>query len=207
MLLALYEPVKLAEDLAFVDLISRGRVSYVIGIGYPYEECPMFGVRGPGGVIWWRSASNCCSASGRARPSTSRGRTVRITPEAVHPRRANAGVWRGHRGGRPPAARLGLMFLAESHDSLPRGLLPCRGGDCCAGARFALRGIPNTVFVADDPERAWAEIGEYLLLDVWSYSGWNAHREGTASISGAYGRRAGRRERCLPDRHAESRPA
>src|ERR1700687_4474930 len=44
LLLALYEPVKLAEDLAVVDLISRGRVSYVIGIGYRNEEFAMFGV-------------------------------------------------------------------------------------------------------------------------------------------------------------------
>ena len=50
LLLALYEPVKLAEDLAIVDLISRGRVSYVIGIGYRDEEFAMFGVerRRPG---------------------------------------------------------------------------------------------------------------------------------------------------------------
>jgi len=37
LLLAFYEPVKLAEDLAVVDLISRGRVSYVVGIGYRAE--------------------------------------------------------------------------------------------------------------------------------------------------------------------------
>jgi alkanesulfonate monooxygenase SsuD/methylene tetrahydromethanopterin reductase-like flavin-dependent oxidoreductase (luciferase family) len=44
LLVALYEPVKLAEDLAVVDLISRGRVSYVIGIGYRDDEFAMFGV-------------------------------------------------------------------------------------------------------------------------------------------------------------------
>src|SRR5271170_7030451 len=44
LLLALYEPVKLAEDLAVVDLLSRGRVSYVVGIGYRDEEFDMFGV-------------------------------------------------------------------------------------------------------------------------------------------------------------------
>ena len=44
LLLALYEPVKLAEDLAVVDLISRGRVSYIVGIGYRAEEFAMFGV-------------------------------------------------------------------------------------------------------------------------------------------------------------------
>src|ERR1700689_4352189 len=44
LLLALYEPVKLAEDLAVVDLIAHGRVSYVVGIGYRNEEFAMFGV-------------------------------------------------------------------------------------------------------------------------------------------------------------------
>src|SRR5271168_1776798 len=44
LLLALYEPVKLAEDMAVVDLISRGRVLYVIGIGYRDEEFAMFAV-------------------------------------------------------------------------------------------------------------------------------------------------------------------
>ena len=53
LLLALDEPVKLAEDLAVVDLISRGRVSYVIGIGYRDEEFDMFGVerRGRGHLV------------------------------------------------------------------------------------------------------------------------------------------------------------
>src|SRR5580704_7300565 len=53
LLLSLYEPVKLAEDLAVVDLISQGRVSYVIGIGYRDEEFDMFGVdrRGRGRLV------------------------------------------------------------------------------------------------------------------------------------------------------------
>src|SRR5579862_3423411 len=44
LMLAFYGPVKLAEDIAIVDLLSRGRVSYVIGIGYRDEEFAMFGV-------------------------------------------------------------------------------------------------------------------------------------------------------------------
>jgi len=44
LLLAHYEPVKLAEDLVIVDLLSRGRVSYVVGIGYRDQEFEMFGV-------------------------------------------------------------------------------------------------------------------------------------------------------------------
>src|SRR5450432_2131260 len=53
LILPFYEPVKLAEDLAVVDLVSRGRVSYVIGIGYRDEEFDMFGVdrRGRGRIV------------------------------------------------------------------------------------------------------------------------------------------------------------
>jgi hypothetical protein len=40
-----------------------------------------------------------------------------------------------------------------------------------------------TVFVAEDPDRAWAEIGEYLLVDAVGYGAWNADRSGTASVS------------------------
>ena len=44
LLVAHYEPVKLAEDLVVVDLLSRGRVSYVVGVGYRPEEFDLFGV-------------------------------------------------------------------------------------------------------------------------------------------------------------------
>ena len=44
LLLAFYEPLKLAEDMAVIDLISRGRVGYVVGIGYRQEEFDRFGV-------------------------------------------------------------------------------------------------------------------------------------------------------------------
>jgi alkanesulfonate monooxygenase SsuD/methylene tetrahydromethanopterin reductase-like flavin-dependent oxidoreductase (luciferase family) len=60
LLLAFYEPVKLAEDLAVVDLLSRGRVSYVIGLGYRDEEFALFGVdrrqRAPGRAAYRDSA-------------------------------------------------------------------------------------------------------------------------------------------------------
>ena len=44
LLVALYDPIRLAEDIAVLDLISGGRVSYVIGLGYRPEEFNMFGV-------------------------------------------------------------------------------------------------------------------------------------------------------------------
>ena len=44
LLLNFYDPIKLAEDMVVLDIISGGRVSYVIGLGYRSEEHAMFGV-------------------------------------------------------------------------------------------------------------------------------------------------------------------
>ena len=44
LLLNFYDPIKLAEDMAVLDIVSNGRVSYVIGLGYRPEEYAMFGV-------------------------------------------------------------------------------------------------------------------------------------------------------------------
>ncbi len=185
LLLALYEPVKLAEDLAIVDLISRGRVSYVIGIGYRDEEFAMFGVprAGRGHLVEERIKLLQRLWSGEA--VDVEGRTVRITPEPFTPGGPMLAYGGGTEVAARRAARLGLMFLAESHDRSLEDSYRDEGGDAAPGCVISPEGIPNTVFVADDPERAWAEIGEYLLLDARSYSGWNAHREGTASISRA----------------------
>ena len=42
--LPLWDPVRLAEEIGVLDLISRSKVSYVFGIGHREEECAHFGV-------------------------------------------------------------------------------------------------------------------------------------------------------------------
>jgi alkanesulfonate monooxygenase SsuD/methylene tetrahydromethanopterin reductase-like flavin-dependent oxidoreductase (luciferase family) len=39
-----YEPVRLAEDMAILDIFSGGRASYILAIGYRPEEFEQFGV-------------------------------------------------------------------------------------------------------------------------------------------------------------------
>jgi hypothetical protein len=42
---------------------------------------------------------------------------------------------------------------------------------------------PTTVFVAEDVDRAWEELGPYLMHDVLSYAEWNEGNADTASLS------------------------
>src|SRR5687767_1975752 len=44
LLLPLHDPVRVAEDIATIDLMSGGRLSVVVGLGYRHEEFAMAGV-------------------------------------------------------------------------------------------------------------------------------------------------------------------
>ena len=99
-----------------LDLISRGRVSYVVGIGYRAEEFTMFGIdrRGPGDT-----------GGGPDRPAAGSGPARSSRSTADGPRDAAAFHARGpllaYGGGTAAAARragrLGMLFLAEKHDA------------------------------------------------------------------------------------------
>lgn len=186
LLLALYEPVKLAEDLAVVDLISRGRVSYVIGIGYRDEEFALFDVdrRRRGQMVEERVAVLRALWSGAEVDVEGRRARIRPLPFTV------GGPTLAYGGGTEAAARragrLGLYFMAETHDSSLEDAYrdeATRCGVTPVGCGFPAADVPLTVFVAEDPERAWAEIGEYLLLDAAGYARWNAGRRPPASGS------------------------
>jgi len=43
-LLPLYDPVRLVEEMIVLDHLSRGRVSYIFGIGYRPAEYELFGL-------------------------------------------------------------------------------------------------------------------------------------------------------------------
>jgi alkanesulfonate monooxygenase SsuD/methylene tetrahydromethanopterin reductase-like flavin-dependent oxidoreductase (luciferase family) len=185
LLLALYEPVKLAEDLAVVDLISRGRVSYVIGIGYRPEEFAMFDVDPKQRAALVEDRIGLLRRLWAGEEVEVDGRPVRVTPPPFTPGGPLLAYGGGSEAAARRAARLGMLFMAETHDATLEEAYRAEGGESAPGCFFAPSGVPLTVFVADDPERAWHDIGEYLLRDSASYSAWNSSRTGTASISRA----------------------
>lgn len=185
LLLALYEPVKLAEDLAVVDLISRGRVSYIVGIGYRAEEFAMFGVDRGRRAALVEERITLLRRLWSGEEIDLDGRRVRVTPLPFTPGGPPLAYGGGTEAAARRAGRLGLLFMAETHDATLERAYRAEGGESAPGCFFPQAGVPITVFVADDPEQAWAEIGDYLFRDSASYAEWNAHREGTASISRA----------------------
>jgi alkanesulfonate monooxygenase SsuD/methylene tetrahydromethanopterin reductase-like flavin-dependent oxidoreductase (luciferase family) len=184
--LPLYDPVRLAEEMVVLDVLSKGRVSYVAAIGYRPEEYEMYGVdfhrRG-------RIAEEKLRIVLKAKtgdPFEHDGRRIHVTPSPVTPGGPMV-VWGG---GSVPAARragrFGLGFIAQGGGpELERAYeLAARDAGHEPGLCYVPPAdTPTAMFVTDDVDRAWDELGPYLMHDVLSYAAWNEGNDFTASLS------------------------
>ena len=188
LILPLYDPIRLAEDMVVLDIISGGRVSYVMAVGYRPEEFEHHGAdfSRRGRLVEEQLALLLRAKSGEALEHE--GRRIHVTPTPVTPGGPTV-IWGG---GSPAAARraarFGLDFFAQgggpeleeiyAQECRARGREP---GSCMVPPTD----MATTVFVAEDLDAAWAELGPHLLHDVLSYAAINEGNTHTASISTA----------------------
>ena len=175
LLVPLHDPIALAEQMAVLDVLSGGRVSYVCAIGYRAEEYAMFDrpMRGRG-----RRLEVCVEAMRRAwsgEPFEFEGRPVRVTPKPLQP--GGPMLWMG--GNSPAAvrraARLGMGMMTQGGDSSLESIY--RNACEEAGTKPGLflnppAGTVTSAFVFEDPDRAWSELGPHLLHDARMYAEW-----------------------------------
>ena len=183
-LLPLYEPARLAEEMIVLDHVSRGRVSYVFGIGYREEEYTLHGREyAARGAIADATLDGLRAALAAADAG---GPGLHITPAPFTPGGPTI-AWGG--GSKPAARRAGSRGLdlwgsgnapgvaeAYAEAAAAAGVTP---GECT----LPEPGAVMTAFVSDDQDGAWAEIGPHLMNDVLSYGEWNAGNDNVASIS------------------------
>jgi alkanesulfonate monooxygenase SsuD/methylene tetrahydromethanopterin reductase-like flavin-dependent oxidoreductase (luciferase family) len=175
-LLPLYDPIRLAEDIAVLDHVSNGRVSYVFGLGYRPEEFALYGIP--------------MKERGRRADENLRVLLDALAGEGVTPAPRSPGgpaiAWGGQSvAAARRAARFGLDFLAQTDgDELGDAYRDecARLGRAPGNITLPSPDTPTTMFVADDLDRAWAELGPYLLHDATTYAAWNPQGH-TASLS------------------------
>ena len=180
LLAPLYEPVKLAEDLAVVQLLSGGRLQVVIGAGYRPYEFQMFGTRREDRKQGYLTAFEVLRKAWCGEEFEYRGRKVRVTPVPETPPPLLL-------GGTHPAVARRAAHIAD-------GFFPPGGenwdvyraerlklGKSDPGEKFHALG-PIYTHVTRDVEAAWERILPHALHCVNSYAEWT--RE-------AYGRAAG----------------
>jgi hypothetical protein len=172
--------------MVVLDHISKGRVSYIGAIGYRPEESEMYGVdfrrRG-------RIAEEQLGVLLRAKtgvPFEYEGRRIHITPAPFTqggPRVAWGG---GSVAAARRAGRYGLDFFGQSSDST---LEAAYSDEARAHGRtpglclLTPRDATTTLFVAHDVDRAWEELGPYLMQDVLGYAASNKGNTATAGVS------------------------
>ena len=187
-LLPFYDPIRLAEDMNVLDIISNGRVSYVFGIGYRAEEFEQYGLdmKQRGRIAEEKLALLIEARKGE--PFVYDGRRIHVTPPPVTPGGPSISWGGGSIAAARRAGRYGLDLLAQS--DLP-GMREAYEAECRAhghepgNTMLPPKDSPTTTFVADDVDQAWEEIGSYILHDAKMYAAWNPGDETTASISHA----------------------
>ena len=181
-----YEPVRLAEDMAVLDIISGGRASYILALGYRPEEFEHFGVAlgDRGRLADEKLALLRPLLSGETVMQD--GRRIMVTPRpqtSGGPRLMWGG---GSLAAARRAGRYGLGMLANGNVAGMREAYEasCRKhGHTPGAAFFPDRDTPSVTFVADDLDRAWSELGEYMLHDARGYAEWNPGNETSAGMS------------------------
>jgi len=173
LLLPLHDPLRIAEDLAVLDLASGGRMTTIVGLGYRPSEYAAHGKDWSKRGALMDEALAALLEAWTGEPFEFRGTTVRVTPTPVtkpHPMILVGGT---SKPAARRAARFGLPMFPAAH--LPE--LEAYYYEQCAeqGTQgFCMMPSPDTamVHVADDPDRVWAELGEHFLHEAGTYSSW-----------------------------------
>lgn len=167
----LHDPLRLAEDLAVLDVVSNGRVLPVLGAGYVESEFRAFGrslaERGPA----VEEAVRVLRAAWTGEPFEHRGATARVTPRPVQ--QPAPPIWLG--GSAAAAARRAARIADGFVPAVPEAWEPYRAERVRLGHPDPGPMLPvlaNFVFVARDPDAAWARLAPFALHETNAYARW-----------------------------------
>jgi len=173
LLLPLHDPLRVAEDVAVLDLASGGRFSFVVGLGYrPIEYAAARKDWASRGKIM----DECVQAlldAWTGEPFEYHGEIVRVTPRPVTQPHPLVFIGGSNRVSARRAARFGLPYFPPAN--LPE--LETYYYEQCAergveGFCVTSDVAPVMRFVTEDPDKAWAELGKYFLEEAVTYHGW-----------------------------------
>jgi alkanesulfonate monooxygenase SsuD/methylene tetrahydromethanopterin reductase-like flavin-dependent oxidoreductase (luciferase family) len=175
LLVPLHDPVRLAEDIAVLDLISGGRAQYTAGLGYRREEYEQAGLDWSERGARMEHCLRTLFQAWTGEPFEHEGRTVQVTPTPLSSPRPMMFYGGGSKAAARRAARFDMPLFAQHGDpAVPeayqaeRAALGLPPGLALAPPQEG----PGTIFVSVDPERTWDRIGSHLLYEATVYHSW-----------------------------------
>lgn len=173
LLVTLYDPIRLAEDIAVLDLMSGGRFSFVAGLGYRPEE---YAALDKDWAKRGQAMDHVLETLFKAWSGETfeyNGERIRVTPQPLSPAGPPFAVGGMSKAAARRAARFGIPFY-------PPMEMPELGAfyleECERYGRKGFVAYPaeenSMIFIDDDPERAWHELTPYFLRECREYSAW-----------------------------------
>lgn len=173
LLVPLHDPLRLAEDIALIDLIARGRFSATCGLGYREQEYKLFGVDWENRGRVFDDKLDILVAALSGKPFAYNGRQTRLDPAPITPVQALLLIGGNSKVAARRAARLGLGFCPAIDDP---ELANIYSNECKKlGHQYGFTIFPrepSTTIISENPEACWNDYGEYLLYDATAYGKW-----------------------------------
>jgi len=168
-----HDPLRLAEDLIVLDLISRGRVDLIVAGGYVHEEFDLFGVplhQRPRRVT---ETVQTLKAAFSGAPFEYRGRTVQLTPPPFRPGGIPVVLGGSSAAAARRAARIADGFIPSSPEvwDAYRDEVQERGG--ADPGPWAMGETPVVAF-AEDADEGWERMAPFFLHEMNAYGRWQA---------------------------------
>ncbi len=167
----LHDPVRLAEDLAVLDVVSGGRIIPVLAGGYVESEFRTFGRQLSDRPRVMEEIVPFLERAWSGEPFEYQGRTVRVTPRPVQ--RPRPPIFMG--AASAPAARRAARHADYLIPQLPEFWEIFRQERIRLGKPDPGPLAPSTgnfVYVAEDPDAAWAKIAPYAMHEMNAYGRW-----------------------------------
>jgi alkanesulfonate monooxygenase SsuD/methylene tetrahydromethanopterin reductase-like flavin-dependent oxidoreductase (luciferase family) len=171
LLVPLHDPLRIAEDIAVLDLLSGGRLSVIGGLGYRPEE---YAAHGKDWKNRGKLMDECVDTMLKAwtgEPFEYRGTTVRVTPKPI-----STPVPFMIGGTSKPAVRRAVRFGLPMFFAAPvPDLMAYYYERCEQQGKQGFAMMPEHFshhWIAEDPDKAWAEVGKYLLHEATTYANW-----------------------------------
>ncbi|WP_419918886.1 LLM class flavin-dependent oxidoreductase [Candidatus Poriferisocius sp.] len=169
----MHDPLRVAEDLAVLDRISKGRISVVVAAGYVPSEFDMFGRRMRDRVALTEEMVETLKAAWTGEAFEFRGRRVRVTPTPYQKPRPM--IWLGGSGEKAArrAARIADGFLPTMpefwdhyRDEVIKQGRPDPGPATSGGVGY--------LHITHDPNTTWAKVAPHALHEMNAYGRWAA---------------------------------
>lgn len=175
LVVTMHDPLRLAEDLAVLDILSNGRIWLTAGMGYRPHEFEMFGKDISKRLGIMNETLAVLKQAWTGEPFAYRGHEVRVTPVPATP--GGPKIYMGGSTDKSAirAAKGGYQYF-PGHPDLFKLYEAERAA---AGFRPPEQLRPPTAsftYVSDDPDRDWPILAPHIAFATNTYAQWALER-------------------------------